>query len=843
MAEDCAGAPEDEAHPPRTTAAARDARGARCTAAIAGVARRFDAVTAIVSALRARVCLRTQEILTADWPTPDPRSARSMSSPVGLARPTGSFDVPRPDDWTRTPPLSAAQAHETRGSSFATRKEGPPFPARAPALSRGAMSRRLGGFDPDDKYSKAKAQNVRSHATPPPVKSRGGVQGDVPRFASQHSSPAQSAESSEMAARVRSKLDAVSDRLRSDERESSADLVKGSLDRLAFASQVSQVTDAFGAVGHDALDEVGSLASKATETVALFQAAQYAAKWMPIDTHLTMKPTYVKVAAQSAERIKWYEDADFEKIVSAHADERDAILAENAGLRGMLGLEETSSENVSLIRETEDGVNRALLLSAAEEIKRLRARVSVLEGEAARRRVKDSGFFSFGGGGGGADGVDTQQMARLTTELARLEEDNGRQRWMIGEKDKQIKETQAKFAASEAYALRERLQECTEALQVAANLQAEQLQYLEDNALKKLTCLDDQIADVQDDLDTRTHQLAQLRDCISAYWANGDERVAPNIASLAGFSRAERATLFTLKQTREAKTLGGIVSGLGRFGAKLGGNAVEHLLKACAPPPVAIPREGQTVASLVPPAAKARGTEEKTHAEGGASAAATPAASPAKRGASDDAPPSEDGYQGDGDASTAPPTAEKMPPSASSSAAPSAAATPVKKLPLETLGSEEASALSASSASSAPVNALPSPPEAPASDAARVSGARPARRREDETAEDRAAREKAKRERRDAANAARREPSSAPHGHGKKKKDEHFTGFEDEASAAREKRERAAARPALPQPKLLGKAALREEERRKEEEARREKIGGFQGFGGDGDDDSDSDSS
>ena len=49
-------------------------------------------------------------------------------------------------------------------------------------------------------------------------------------------------------------------------------------------------------------------------------------------------------------------------------------------------------------------------------------------------------------------------MTRLTTELARLEEDNGRQRWMIGEKDKQIKETQAKFAASEAYALRERLQ-------------------------------------------------------------------------------------------------------------------------------------------------------------------------------------------------------------------------------------------------------------------------------------------------------------------------------------------------------------------------------------------------
>ena len=689
------------------------------------------------------------------------------------------------------------------------------------------MSRRPGGaFDPDDKYSKAKAQNVRSHATPPPVKSRGGVQGDVPRFASQQSSPAQSAETSEMAARVRSKLDAVADRLHGDEphRESSADLVKGSLDRLAFASQVTHVTDALGSVGHDALDEVGSLASKATETVALFQAAQYASKWMPIDTHLTMKPTYVKVAAQSAERIKWYEDAAVETIVAAHADERDAILAENAGLRGMLGLEETSSENVALIRETEDGVNRALLMSAAEEIKRLRARVAVLESEAARRRVKDSGFFSFGGGESG--GVDTQQMQRLTTELARLEEDNGRQRWMIGEKDKQIKETQAKFAASEAYALRERLQECTEALQVAANLQAEQLQYLEDNALKKLTRLDDQICDVQDDLDTRAHQLAQLRALIKQYWAFGDERVAPTVASLAGFSRAERAALFALKEKREAKTLGGIVTGLGRFGAKLGGGAVEQLLKACAPPPVAIPREGQAVA----PRASA-GTEGA--AMGEASPAATPAATPAKRDASNNA--EDDGYQGDGDASTAPPTAEKMPASASSSAAPSVTATPVKRLPRETFGPEEVSA----SASSVPAPAPPSPPEASASASSPVSRARPARRRDGETAEERAAREKAKRERRDAANATR-QTSAAAHSHarGGKKKDEHFTGFEDEASAAREKRERAAARPALPQPKLLGKAALREEERKKEEEARREKIGGFQGFGGDDNDDS-----
>ena len=156
------------------------------------------------------------------------------------------------------------------------------------------------------------------------------------------------------------------------------------------------MTDAFGSVGHDALDEVGSLANKATETVALFQAAQYASKWMPIDTHLTMKPTYVKVAAQSAERIKWYEDAAFESIVARRRRARRHPRGERRFERHARAGRDVL-ENVARIRETEDGVNRALLMSAAEEIKRLRARELVLEGEAARRRVKDSGFFSFGG--------------------------------------------------------------------------------------------------------------------------------------------------------------------------------------------------------------------------------------------------------------------------------------------------------------------------------------------------------------------------------------------------------------------------------------------------------------
>jgi hypothetical protein len=74
----------------------------------------------------------------------------------------------------------------------------------------------------------------------------------------------------------------------------------------------------------------------------------------------------------------------------------------------------------------------------------------VLEGEAARSRISSSGFGSFFGGGN-EGGVDSAQMSKLTTELARLEEDNGRQKWMIGEKDKQSKKSKVSTPASAAY--------------------------------------------------------------------------------------------------------------------------------------------------------------------------------------------------------------------------------------------------------------------------------------------------------------------------------------------------------------------------------------------------------
>ena len=108
------------------------------------------------------------------------------------------------------------------------------------------------------------------------------------------------------------------------------------------------------------------------------------------------------------------------------------------------------------------------------------------------------------------------------------------------------------------------------------------------------------------------------------------------------------------------------------------------------------------------------------------------------------------------------------------------------------------------------------------------------RRREGETEEQREAREKERRERRE--KLAREGAGSKSH-HGKKK-EAVFSGFEDEAAVEKEAKQRAAARPALPAPKLKGKAAEREAAKKKEEAAQKE-AGGFAGFGGDDDSDSD----
>ena len=98
-------------------------------------------------------------------------------------------------------------------------------------------------------------------------------------------------------------------------------------------------------------------------------------------------------------------------------------------------------------------------------------------------------------------------------------------------------------AASAAYKLQEKLQESMEALEVMANLQAEQLQYMEDHALRKLDAQDTQIADVQDDLDTKRAHLEQLKTLMAGYWETGDDSLVPPMLSLAGFTKTEAARI------------------------------------------------------------------------------------------------------------------------------------------------------------------------------------------------------------------------------------------------------------------------------------------------------------
>ena len=363
--------------------------------------------------------------------------------------------------------------------------------------------------------------------------------------------------------------------------------VRGALDRLAFSNSVARVTDAFGEVLNDASDEVNTYASKAAETLARFQAAQFAMQFNPIESGLSMKPTYVKVPAQTVEELKFWENEDLRALKMKHLEEKQQILAENAGMRALLG-DEDFSEAIQGLRETEDGVNRALLLAAVEEITNLKTRVSVLETEAAKQKVSSSGY----GGitsmlGGGGSGVDAAQMQKLTRELARLEENNSRMTWMLGEKEKQIKEVRAKYTESAAYALQEKLQECMEVLEVASNLQGEQLQYLEQHALSKLELLDDQIADIQVLAESKTEHLAQLRTIMKRFFVDGDEGSVDVLTSLTGFPADEGRKLV---QARQSRSLTGFLT---MIGTKLtpavnagvsAVNAASSMIVACAPP-------------------------------------------------------------------------------------------------------------------------------------------------------------------------------------------------------------------------------------------------------------------
>lgn len=382
-----------------------------------------------------------------------------------------------------------------------------------------------------------------------------------------------------------------------EEEDDADDRVRGALDRLAFSNAMNQVTDAFGAVLDDATEEATQYANKASEALARFQASQYASQYLPIESAVSMRPTYVKVPAQTVEQLKFWEADDTRAMKMEHLREKQVILQENAGLRAMLG-EDAASESVQEVRETEDGVNRALLLAAVEEITNLKTRVAVLEAERAKAKVSSSGFGiggMFGGGGEGASGgVDQAQMQKMTREMARLEENNSRMTWMLGEKEKQIKETRAKFTESAAYALEEKLQECMEALEVASHLQGEQLQYLETHALAKLEALDDRLVDVQVSAESKTEHLKQLRAIMERFFVDGDESSVSVLTSLTGFTPNEGKRLVDARNSR------GITGMLNFIGKRLtpAVSAAGSMIVACAPPASSVPGAAAALKTL-----------------------------------------------------------------------------------------------------------------------------------------------------------------------------------------------------------------------------------------------------
>jgi hypothetical protein len=159
--------------------------------------------------------------------------------------------------------------------------------------------------------------------------------------------------------------------------------------------------------------------------------------------------------------------------------------------------------------------------------------------------------------------------------------------WMLGEKEKHIKEVRAKYTESAAYALQEKLQECLEVLEAASNLQGEQLQYLEQHALSKLELLDDQIADIQVLAESKTEHLAQLRTIMKRFFVDGDEGSVDVLTSLTGFPADEGRKLV---QARQSRSLTGFLT---MIGTKLtpavnagvsAVNAASSMIVACAPP-------------------------------------------------------------------------------------------------------------------------------------------------------------------------------------------------------------------------------------------------------------------
>ena len=123
---------------------------------------------------------------------------------------------------------------------------------------------------------------------------------------------------------------------------------------------------------------------------------------------------WVRVPAESAKRLRYFQNGDLGALVAAHVRDKQAVLDENAALRRLLaeaGVGPASSASQggkgAEVRRTDDGVNRILVLAAQAEIEALRD-------ELAHRVTgprRSSGSASGVGVGGGEPESPTSPLA------------------------------------------------------------------------------------------------------------------------------------------------------------------------------------------------------------------------------------------------------------------------------------------------------------------------------------------------------------------------------------------------------------------------------------------------
>eukprot|EP00854_Cymbomonas_tetramitiformis_P019086 gene19086-22820_t len=304
---------------------------------------------------------------------------------------------------------------------------------------------------------------------------------------------------------LKHKFDMLSRKAEGDDLKFDENKVKNVMDKLAFNHQTKEVKSALWGFGTGLTQETEATMMKAQETLHLIAASKHAAKWVPSEVSFAVKATYIKVSTEAVNRLKFYEhnkallreamcavdgggalcereggaeraslaaggEEQVNELVMQHAVEKQQILDENQGLRQMLkpyisDIEE-SSALVKDLRETEDGINRALLMSAHTEI------------------------------------------VRLKEEIVRLEEKSSRLQWMLGEKETEIEDLRSFYTASKAYELQEELQEVCETLDgTVAALQAmdaaskQDMAEFQEDFEGRVEDMEDQIATLEEDLD------------------------------------------------------------------------------------------------------------------------------------------------------------------------------------------------------------------------------------------------------------------------------------------------------------------------------------------------------